>query len=82
MRIEDRIRKLEECICPAPIVPVHVMIVMPGCRKGGEKVYREDQFPAGSDVPIPGTIFSIPELVSEYKDANGCVVQRCFLCSV
>ena len=65
MRIEDRIRKLEECICPAPIVPVHVMIVMPGCRKGGEKVYREDQFPAGffprhrsSFGSIQGSIFS------------------------
>lgn len=81
MNIKNRISKLEEWLCPAPVVPVHVMIVVPGCRMVGEKVYREDQFPAGSDVPISGALFSIPELVSECKDAKGRVFQRCFLCT-
>lgn len=82
MNLKNRISKLEETLCPAPVVPVHVMIVIPGCRMVGGRVYREDQFPKGSDRPLPGALSCLPELTSECKDADGRVVQRCFLCSI
>lgn len=46
-----------------------------------EKVYREDQFPKGSKVPMAGAQSFAPELLSECIDADRRVMQRCFLCT-
>lgn len=82
MRLDNRISKLEDWLCPAPIVPVHVYIVMPGCRVVGGKDYRDNQFPNGSEERLAGAQSSTPELLSECKDADGSVMQRCFLCAL
>lgn len=82
MRLDNRISKFENWLCPAPVVPVHVYIVMPGCRVVGGKVYREAQFPAGSNAPFDEVQYTLPELRSECKDADGRVMQRCFVCAV
>lgn len=52
-----------------------------GCRMVDEKVYREDQFPKGSKVPMAGAQSFAPELLSECIDADRRVMQRCFLCT-
>ena len=82
MNMITRLKKLEKWLCPAPTVPVHVYIVIPGCRVVAGKVYREDQFPMGSDVPLAGAQFATPELSSECKDADGRIKQRCYLCAM
>lgn len=83
MNMITRIKKLEEWLCPAKIVPINVMIVLPGCKVVNGRVYREDQLPSGgTDMSLLEKSYSVPKLVSELKDAEGRVVQRCFLCAV
>jgi hypothetical protein len=82
MGYEQRIKRLEQWLCPAPVIPIHVYIIIPGNRMFRGRVYRESQFLPGCDEPLSGAVSCAPKLDSENKNTNGQVFQRCYVCYV
>jgi len=80
--LKERVERLEQFFCPASIIPIHVQIIIPGNRMFQGRVYRENQFLPGSDEPISGAVSCAPKLVSENRNEDGKVFQRCFVCNV
>lgn len=80
MRLDSRISKLEDWLCPAPVVPVHVQLILPGLREHHDGwVYRESQFTENGTEIVPGAVPCIKHLKAEHLNADGQVIQRFFV---
>lgn len=80
MRLDNRISKLEDWLCPAPIVPVHVYLILPGLQQHHDgQVYCENQFLENSAELIPGAVPCVKRLNAEHRNADGQVIQRFFI---
>jgi len=82
MGLKERLKRVEQRLCPTPVIPIHVYIIIPGNRMFQGRVYRENQFLSGSDEPLSGAVSCAPKLVSENRNEDGRVFQRCFVCHV
>ncbi len=82
MGLKERVERLEQRLSPAPIIPIYVYIVIPGNRMFRDRVYREDQFLPGCEAPLSGALSCSPKLVSENRNEDGRVFQRCYVCHV
>ena len=80
MRLDNRITRLEDWLCPAPVVPVHVHLILPGLRKHHDgRVYRESQFTGNGTELVPGAVPCIKRLEAEHRNADEQVIQRFFV---
>ncbi|NTV93012.1 MAG: hypothetical protein HGA72_07050 [Chlorobiaceae bacterium] len=82
MGYEHRIKRLEQWLYPAPVIPIYVYIIVPGNRMYQDRVYRENQFLPGCDEPLLGAVSCAPELASELRNEDGKVYYRCYVCYV